>query len=208
MSKPVIGVLGFSDGDKAAHEMLKPIVQAQVDAITNALRADGRVEVVVAEDIVHSDKTAKSYAEDLKAKGVDATIFAYGVFAFPSGDDNRMSAFAEMTQFNANLSDEELDACVKFMDYYQSDENVAEYGEYYNVPLPVQGAEAPAEQVNVNGMLETSNENGTFTITDQAFPTEVADVLFNAQDAVANGEMTPEDAAANIQKAIEEYQAK
>lgn len=92
--------------------------------------------------------------------------------------------------------------------YYQSDENVAEYGEYYNVPLPVQGAEAPAEQVNVNGMLETSNENGTFTITDQAFPTEVADVLFNAQDAVANGEMTPEDAAANIQKAIEEYQAK
>lgn len=61
MSKPVIGVLGFSDGDKAAHEMLKPIVQAQVDAITNALRADGRVEVVVAEDIVHSDKTAKSY---------------------------------------------------------------------------------------------------------------------------------------------------
>lgn len=132
----------------------------------------------------------------------------YGVFAFPSGDDNRMSAFAEMTQFNANLSDEELDACVKFMDYYQSDENVAEYGEYYNVPLPVQGAEAPAEQVNVNGMLETSNENGTFTITDQAFPTEVADVLFNAQDAVANGEMTPEDAAANIQKAIEEYQAK
>ena len=83
MSKPVIGVLGFSDGDKAAHEMLKPIVQAQVDAITNALRADGRVEVVVAEDIVHSDKTAKSYAEDLKAKGVDATIFAYGVFAFP-----------------------------------------------------------------------------------------------------------------------------
>ena len=132
----------------------------------------------------------------------------YGVFAFPSGGDNRMSAFAEMTQFNANLSDEELDACVKFMDYYQSDENVEKYGEYYNVPLPVQGAEAPAEQVNVNGMLETSNENGTFTITDQAFPTEVADVLFNAQDAVANGEMTPEDAAANIQKAIEEYQAK
>lgn len=83
MRKPVLGVLGFSDGDKAAHEMLKPIVQAQVDAIVNALKKDGRVDVVVAEDIVHSDKTAKSYAEDLKAKGVDATVFAYGVFAFP-----------------------------------------------------------------------------------------------------------------------------
>ena len=42
-----------------------------------------------------------------------------------------MSAFAEMTQFNANLTDEELDACVKFMDYYYDDENVSNYGEYY-----------------------------------------------------------------------------
>ncbi len=61
MSKPVIGVLGFSDGDKAAHEMLKPIVQAQVDAITNALRADGRVEVVVAE----ISYTVIKYSEEL-----------------------------------------------------------------------------------------------------------------------------------------------
>ena len=83
MSKPVLGILGFSDGDPAAHKMLAPIVQAQIDAIVDALTADGRVEVVVAEDIVHSDKTAKAYAEDLKAKGVDATVFAYGVFAFP-----------------------------------------------------------------------------------------------------------------------------
>ena len=58
-------------------------MQAQVDAIAEALKKDGRVDVVVAEDIVHSDKTAKSYAEGLKAKGVDATVFAYGVFAFP-----------------------------------------------------------------------------------------------------------------------------
>lgn len=97
---------------------------------------------------------------------------------------------------------------MKFMDYYYSDDSVDQYGEYYNLPLPKQGKKAPADQVNVDGMLETSNTNGTFTITDQAFPTEVADVLFNAQDAVANGEMTAEEAAANIQKAIEEYQAK
>ena len=152
---------------------------------------------------------------DLQGQWYDGTMIQndldpndYGVFAFPSGDSNRMSAFAEMTQFNKNLSDEELDACVKFMDYYYSDDSVDQYGEYYNLPLPTQGKKAPADQVNVDGMLETSNTNGTFTITDQAFPTEVADVLFNAQDAVANDEMTPEEAASNIQKAIEEYQAK
>ena len=77
MRKPVLGILGFSDGDKAAHEMLKPIVQAQVDAIAEALKKDGRVEVVVAEDIVHSDKTAKSYAEDLKTNGVISSVFSY-----------------------------------------------------------------------------------------------------------------------------------
>lgn len=132
----------------------------------------------------------------------------YGVFAFPSVENNRMSAFAEMTQFNKNLTEEELDACVKFMDYYYSDENVASYGAYYNLPLPKDGAKAPADQLNVDGMIETSNTNGTFTITDQAFPTEVADVLFNAQDAIANGQMTAEEAAANIQAAIEAYLAK
>ena len=132
----------------------------------------------------------------------------YGYFPFPSGDANRMSAFAEMTQFNKNLTDEELDACIRFTDFYYSDENVAEYGEYYNLPLPKTGATAPEDQINVDSMIETSNTNGTFTITDQAFPTEVADVLFNAQDAIANDQMTAEDAAANIQAAIEEYLAK
>lgn len=154
-------------------------------------------------------------AMDIQGQWYDGTLIQndldmdnYGVFAFPSGETNRMSAFAEMTQFNANLSDEELDACVKFMDYYLSDENVEKYGEYYNVPLPKVGAEAPADQVNVAPMIETSNENGIFTITDQSFPTEVADVLFNAQDAIANGQMEPADAAKDIQTAIENYLAK
>ena len=37
--KPVLGILGFSDGDPAAHEMLKGIVQTQVDAIADAILA-------------------------------------------------------------------------------------------------------------------------------------------------------------------------
>ncbi len=132
----------------------------------------------------------------------------YGVFAFPSGETNRMSAFAEMTQFNADNSDEELEACIRFTDYYYSKENTEKYAEYYNLPLPVVGAEMPEGQPNVPVLLETSEKNGIFTITDQAFPTEVADVLFNAQDAIANGQMTPEDGAKSIQEAIEAYNNK
>lgn len=154
-------------------------------------------------------------AMDVQGQWFDGTLIqneldlsTYGVFAFPSGENNRMSAFAEMTEFNADLTEEELDACVKFMDYYYNAENVETYSEYYNFPLPKQGEKAPEEQVNVDEMIESSNANGIFTITDQAFPTEVADVLFNAQDAIANGEMEPADAAKNIQAAIESYLAK
>lgn len=135
-------------------------------------------------------------------------IANYGTFAFPSVDSNRMSAFAEMVQFNKNLTEEELAAAVKFVEFYHSDEIVDEYAMYYNLPLPINGKTAPAEQANVMEMINTSNANGTFTITDQAMPTEVADVLFSCQDAVALGEMAPEEAGPAIQAAIEAYQAK
>lgn len=135
-------------------------------------------------------------------------IANYGTFAFPSVDSNRMSAFAEMVQFNKNLTEEELAAAVKFVEFYHSDEIVDEYAMYYNLPLPINGKTAPAEQANVMEMINTSNANGTFTITDQAMPTEVAYVLFSCQDAVALGEMAPEEAGPAIQAAIEAYQAK
>lgn len=131
----------------------------------------------------------------------------YGTFAFPSGGTNRLSAFAEMTQFNAKNTDAQLEACMKFMDYYYSEENAEKYSEYYNLPLPKIDAKMPEGQPNVAEMFKTAETNGTFTITDQAFPTEVADALFNVQDAIANGEMEPADGAAKIQAAIDSYQA-
>lgn len=154
-------------------------------------------------------------AMDIQGQWYDGAILQeglnignYGTFAFPSGGSNRMSAFAEMTQFNENLSEAELDACMRFMDYYYNDENAANYSEYYNLPLPRAGAPIPEGQPNVSVMLKTGNTNGTFTITDQAFPTEVADVLFNVQDAIANGQMMPAEGAKNIQDAITAYQNK
>ncbi len=132
----------------------------------------------------------------------------YGVFPFPSGETNRMSAFAEMTQFNAKNTDAQLEACLKFMDFYYNKDNSTQYAEYYNLPLPRLDAAMPEGQPNVELMMKMSGETGTFTITDQAFPTEVADGLFSVQDAIANDQMTPEDGAKAIQSAIESYQNK
>lgn len=82
--KTVIGIIGFSDGDPEVHEQLKDIVQEQVTKITKALRDCGEVEVIEAKTLVHSARSAKEQAEYLKNQGVDGTIFAYGVFAFPN----------------------------------------------------------------------------------------------------------------------------
>ncbi len=82
--KPVVGIIGFSDGDKEVNLQLAPIVQAQVDVIHSELVKDGRVDVIVADTLVTSVEEAKSEAEKLRMKKVDGTIFSYGVFSFPN----------------------------------------------------------------------------------------------------------------------------
>lgn len=151
-------------------------------------------------------------AMDIQGQWHDGTLLSeeadlelFGTFAFPSGGTNRVSAFADMTQFNINNSDEELDACVKFMDYTYSDEYVKAYPEYFSLPTPRIGSEVPEGQPHVQDIMTTAENNGTFTITDQAFPTEIVDGLFNVQEGIANGKMTPEEGAAAIQKAVDNY---
>ena len=77
--KPMIGLIGFSDGEPAVHEQLKEIVQKQVDVIAEELEKQGEIIVLKADRLVCSVESAKEEAEKLKAKGVDGTIFSYGV---------------------------------------------------------------------------------------------------------------------------------
>ena len=82
--KPKIAVLGFSDGEPEVSEQLKDIVQAQVDAIVNALERSGEVEVVRGTRLIDSSESAKNEALRTIAEDVDGTIFSYGVFSFPN----------------------------------------------------------------------------------------------------------------------------
>lgn len=131
----------------------------------------------------------------------------YGYFPFPSGGTNRMSGFVEMYQFNAKLTDAELDAAVRFMDYYYSKNAITANPANYKYPVPIVGIEIPKEFVNTLKMVADIAKNKSFTITDQAFPTEVANVLFSVQDEIALGRTTPEKGAAAIQAAITAYLA-
>lgn len=132
----------------------------------------------------------------------------YGVFSFPSGGTNRMSAFAEMIQFTANNTEAKIEAGVKFLEFYFSDTNVDKYSEFYNLPLPLLHADMPAGQPNVAILLNSSAKTGTFTITDQAFTPEIARALFDVQDGIAIGDISPKEGAVAIQKAIEKSMSK
>lgn len=132
----------------------------------------------------------------------------YGSFALPTSGTNRLSSFGAMNQYNAKNTAAQTDACTSFFDYYYSEENVEKYSEHYAQPLPYQGAKMPEGQPDVANLIGLSQTNSTFTITDQAFPAEVADVLFSVQSAIANHDMTPKDGAAKIAEAIEAYKNK
>lgn len=51
--------MGLSDGDPVVHEKSKDVVQHQLDVIKAALEKDGRVDVVVADNLVTSVASAK-----------------------------------------------------------------------------------------------------------------------------------------------------
>lgn len=82
--KPILGIIGVSDGEPQVHETLKDVVQAQVNTIVEELKKDGRVDVIEADHLVTSVKSAKEQAETLREKGVHGTIISHGVFAFPN----------------------------------------------------------------------------------------------------------------------------
>jgi raffinose/stachyose/melibiose transport system substrate-binding protein len=59
----------------------------------------------------------------------------------------------------------------------------------------------------VSALIADLNNYGSYTITDQALPQQVCDILFQAQDSVAIGSMTPAGAAKFMQDGIDAYKA-
>ncbi len=130
--------------------------------------------------------------------GLDINEFDW--FPFPNGT-GRISAFGEMVQLNKKLTPEQVDAAVQYITYIFANDTA------HQLALPSANFSYPETQPHAEKVFEYAKTAGSFTITDQAFPTEVADVLFSQQDALAMDSTTPEQAAAAIQAAVEKYLA-
>lgn len=101
LRKPVLGIIGMSDGEDFVHQQSKDFVQEQVDIIVEAVKKDGRVAIVQSDNLITSWASAKTEAESLKNLSpekikeleeqgvtgvtcVDGTILSHGVFAWPA----------------------------------------------------------------------------------------------------------------------------
>ena len=129
----------------------------------------------------------------------------FGVFPLPNDQGNRMAYWGNMVQLNAKLTSAKLDACMKYLNYVYANENAGRYPGGINVPLPRLDATVAPDRPNSALLRNYVSKNGGFTITDQAFPTEVADALFRVQDGLVNGQITPNQGAASVQAAIDTY---
>ena len=79
-----LGLISFSDGRLRVHESLAPDIREHEAKIKKILEAGGEIEVVPAEDIVHSADAARREAKRLAAGDMDGVIFNIAVFAFPN----------------------------------------------------------------------------------------------------------------------------
>ncbi|WP_319477972.1 extracellular solute-binding protein [Marispirochaeta aestuarii] len=135
-------------------------------------------------------------------------ISQFGFFPMPLSDKgNRMISFIGMTQLSAKLTDRELEAAIDFTDTLFSQEVIDAVGGSVQHPVANSKIPVPADQPIVQEVTDALAEHGGFLITDQGLPQEVVTKLFEVQDAVASGKMTPAEVGPFMKKISDTYLA-
>ena len=134
----------------------------------------------------------------------DQDVKNYGTFIPPTDHEPlRFSGFVE--GYMIPKTTEDKDAAAKLLNHLVSPGNPGKAGYQYT---PVLSDNPKAEQFPLAAQwAEWQSEHSSYTIQDQAFPKELADAYFQIQSEITQGKVTPEQAAANMQEAIEAFDA-
>lgn len=146
-----------------------------------------------------------SFDRNLNSMGID--VHEFGIFTFPTGHKPaRASVFAEMLQINGESEPEEQEAAIKLGEYLTGTDVVNKYIESYGAPAAL-NVRFSDKMPHMEELLESAQE-GTFLIMDQALPQQLVQKVFEAQDRVALGEWTPQQAAVEMENAVNDYKSK
>jgi len=140
----------------------------------------------------------------LKADGQDINL--YDFFPHPTNHEPlRLSGFIE--QFMLSSQSQHKKEALDFLNWFiQKETQQKWFGKAINSTCVAGVYPDENEAPNTFRFREVIEQlEDTYPPTDQAFPPELMHKYFEIQDAVALNIMTPEEAAENIQKAIEEY---
>lgn len=140
----------------------------------------------------------------IQNNGVSIDLFSS--FRIPNNETpNRLPSYVTMMQYNANLSDKELEAAIAFTEFTMDQE--AAFKDKGAYPLPYKGLEFPEENPLIVPIQEEFFKYGGFTTGDNALVPEIASAFYQADESVIGGSMTPEEAARFLQQNIEAYKA-
>jgi raffinose/stachyose/melibiose transport system substrate-binding protein len=125
----------------------------------------------------------------------------YGTFIPPTDQTPlRYSGFVE--GYMIPQASDNKDAAAALLNDLVSPGNPAKAGYQYT---PVLSDKPDASKFPLAAeWADWQTKNPNYTIQDQAFPKELADAYFQVQSDVAQGKQSPEQAAASMQKAVEE----
>jgi raffinose/stachyose/melibiose transport system substrate-binding protein len=121
----------------------------------------------------------------------------------------RVSGFQEQLQISSKSPPEVQQAALLFAAYI-SEPEVAKTAasKALGTPRPIVGFLPPEDRPTGIKMTKwIQGEAQLYLPTDQALPQELVNAFFQAQDSIVLGTLTPEEAAAQMQKAVDDYKA-
>jgi len=134
---------------------------------------------------------------------------AYGTFPAPTDHQpRRVSGFQQQIQVWAKAPPEVQKAALLFAAWVVRPDAAPKNMLSIGAPISTRGVMPSADlpmQTQWANLLQ--GEISLFLPTDQALPQQVVSAFFEAQDSVILGVMTPQDAAAQIEEAVQAYKA-
>jgi raffinose/stachyose/melibiose transport system substrate-binding protein len=120
----------------------------------------------------------------------------------------RISGFQEGLQFSSKSPPDVRDAALLFAAYISLPEVASKMTKILGTPRAVLGVLPPEDRPIATQMTKwVQGDAKLYLPTDQALPQELVNAFFQAQDSVVLGTLTPEAAAAQMQKAVDDYKA-
>jgi raffinose/stachyose/melibiose transport system substrate-binding protein len=150
--------------------------------------------------------TTGKYAYTIAGAWVDAADIqkapdpsAFGAFQLPT-DRNPVRNSGWVEGYMINKASGKQDDAAKLLDFLSQPATLKKLG---TTNTPVVGAAPDPDKYPLSAeVAKIAATRPFYTIQDQAFPAQLANTYFDIQSKVVQGQMTPEEAAKQMQKAV------